>query len=761
MNHTNHQGNPQDSFHADIFGSPSIWHRFKNLLSYRWFIGRAPGSVGPGSVIFFPYRACVLGCGLAGIVSILAAKKTTEANDEALADRLSLITSTRAADAVLSDEMVQGGYLGDEKIMAALWEDVQDLKREASFCALFGAPQRRQKIQTMNRNLAAFIDKAAAELADAVGYLSTAAAATATRRIERLKDVAWGLQAEILDNIDKVAGLMPPTDAPPSATAISLFRKINAVLNSIDRLEVRGRDSAGISLIFVLTDGDYRRFNKALQESGLEDELNRRCVQEPLVNRSINLSSANRSSEAKQVSVALTYKVAIEIGSLGDNISFLRKQIAEDAILQHLAPFSAVYQTVLAHTRWASVGAITEANCHPVDNHLTDGRTGSGGIIHSCLNGDIDNYLALKAALADGGSGIHPQITSDTKIIPLQIEHYLLKGHPLETAFRLAVNDFEGSHAIAMHTDLAPGRLFLAQRGSGQAIFVGLAPDHYMPASEVYGFTEETDRYLKLDGESVIDGRAGQTQGQIFILDQQSAGGLDGIKAMYYDGSAVRLSPEDIKTTALTSRDIDRQGFPHYFLKEISESPASVESTLQNRWKIKTMDGTERMAVELDDFVIPPRLRQALADGVIKRIFFIGQGTAGVAALACANILSYYLNSRSVSINALKASEFSGFILNEGDQNDAFSDALVIAISQSGTTTDTNRTVEMVKERGAHTLAIVNRRDSDITFKVDGVMYTSSGRDIEMSVASTKAFYSQIIAGALLGLFFARIAETP
>ena len=84
-------------------------------------------------------------------------------------------------------------------------------------------------------------------------------------------------------------------------------------------------------------------------------------------------------------------------------------------------------------------------------------------------------------------------------------------------------------------------------------------------------------------------------------------------------------------------------------------------------------------------------------------------------------------------------------------------DALVVAISQSGTTTDTNRTVDMVKARGAHTLAIVNRRDSDITFKVDGVLYTSSGRDIEMSVASTKAFYSQIVAGALLGLKVAGI----
>jgi glucosamine--fructose-6-phosphate aminotransferase (isomerizing) len=130
-----------------------------------------------------------------------------------------------------------------------------------------------------------------------------------------------------------------------------------------------------------------------------------------------------------------------------------------------------------------------------------------------------------------------------------------------------------------------------------------------------------------------------------------------------------------------------------------------------------------------------------------------------VAALACANILNYYMDNPSFQIGALKASELSGFQLNEHDTTDSMQDALVIAISQSGTTTDTNRTVDMVKERGAHTLAIVNRRDSDITFKVNGVIYTSSGRDIEMSVASTKAFYSQIVAGAILGLYIAALKK--
>jgi glucosamine--fructose-6-phosphate aminotransferase (isomerizing) len=121
-----------------------------------------------------------------------------------------------------------------------------------------------------------------------------------------------------------------------------------------------------------------------------------------------------------------------------------------------------------------------------------------------------------------------------------------------------------------MHTDLAPGKLFLAQMGSGQAIFVGIGAEHYMPTSEVYGFIEETHDYLKLDGESVVEGRNGKTQGQIFVLDQRSGGGLGGLRAMYYDGTPLALTAKSLKRTALTSRDIDRQDYPHYFLKEIS-----------------------------------------------------------------------------------------------------------------------------------------------------------------------------------------------
>ena len=117
--------------------------------------------------------------------------------------------------------------------------------------------------------------------------------------------------------------------------------------------------------------------------------------------------------------------------------------------------------------------------------------------------------------------------------------------------------------------------------------------------------------------------------------------------------------------------------------------------------------------------------------------------------------LSELLGGR-LAVEAITATELSGF----GLQLD-MSDTLAIAVSQSGTTTDTNRTVDLLKARGATVLAIVNRRSSDLTDKADGVMYTSDGRDVEMSVASTKAFYAQIAAGTLLACAISEAAGAP
>ncbi len=734
--------------------------RIGELFAGRIYFGRSLAGVPAGAIVFFPYRPSLLACGLTGIVTFKRKTKQSPPVDLAeMARTVETVVRHRLAACLAEPGIPADRYLGGNALTGLL-ALARGLRIRENFCALYADAERQASIKAIVQRLNAISAEDSRLLVAEMGHLDARSGEVMAQRLEELKDIAWCLSIEVMQNIAQINDLIGSGGCRKGLPAeqLTVYKNINTVLNSIDRLEVRGRDSAGVSLMFILEEPDYRGFKDALARNGLLAELHERGARDLLVNGGINIHELKGTPDHPQVAVTLTYKVAAEIGRLGDNIRFIRQQIKKDRIFHLLVAFPHVNHTISSHTRWASVGAITEANCHPVDNHVLAGGSADGGIIHVCLNGDIDNYLALRAEHLNGGKQLHKEITTDTKIIPLQVEKYLQQGFALEEAFRRAVNDFEGSHAISMHTDLAPGKFFLAQKGSGQTVFIGLSEDLYMPSSEVYGFVEETAAYLKMDGAKVVTGKNGDTQGQIFILDQESAGAAADIRAMYYDGTPIPLKESDIKHTDITSRDIDRQDFPHYFLKEISESPASVERTLQNRWKIRETNGKKRSVVALDA-VIPEKLRRALTDDPavpgIRRIYCVGQGTAGVAALACADILNAYLNDPTLQIRALKSSELSGFTLNEGDAAGSLTDALVIAISQSGTTTDTNRAVVMVRERGAHTLAIVNRRDSDITFKVDGVMYTSSGRDIEMSVASTKAFYSQIVAGALLGLYIA------
>ena len=150
------------------------------------------------------------------------------------------------------------------------------------------------------------------------------------------------------------------------------------------------------------------------------------------------------------------------------------------------------------------------------------------------MNGDIDNYQALRQALETGSELIAPQVTTDTKIIPLQIEKYLKEGQNLTESFRLAVNDFEGSHAIAMTCNLEPGKMFLALKGSGQSIYVGINADQYMFSSELYGLVEVMPHFIKMNGER-------QRSDKYLSLDQNRGGGMKGITACFYDGTTISL----------------------------------------------------------------------------------------------------------------------------------------------------------------------------------------------------------------------------
>jgi glutamine---fructose-6-phosphate transaminase (isomerizing) len=538
--------------------------------------------------------------------------------------------------------------------------------------------------------------------------------------LTRLKDGVWAVRSDRLRTARAVEALAGP-HAPP--TTVDACTAIQLALSAIDRLEVRGRDSAGLHLL--------------IEGHGLD------LAREQLGDRLADRLFTSTSVRTPDGLLSIVYKAAAEIGELGDNTASLRQAIGSDDLLRRALASPSATVTVLGHTRWASVGIISEANAHPL-NSDEEGR--DGPYVTAALNGDVDNYAELR-----DGSGLHipPEVTTDAKVIPTLVSRAIADGAAPDEAFRSTVASFQGSVAIGASVSATPGRLYLALRGSGQALYVGVAEDAFIVASEPYGLVEEASRYLRMDGETPM-GRSGES-GQVVVLDRDGAGELEGIRRLAYDGTELPVREDDLTTAQITTRDIDRGDNPHFFLKEITEAPRSMRKTL--RGKLVERDG--RTAVELGDEALPPMVRDRLAAGSVHRVIAIGQGTAAVAGQAVANAVKEALRGAPIRVEWTQATELSGFGLD-----DEMDDTLVIAISQSGTSTDTNRTVDLVRARGAAVISIVNRRGSDLCDKSDGVLFTSDGRDVEMSVASTKAFYAQIAAGFLLAAAIGSITGT-
>jgi len=596
----------------------------------------------------------------------------------------------------------------------------RELHGAAGLACLLADPDGRARLDGLAAELERRVERLEAAIDAEAATMPADALETVNAALVGAKDGLWAIRRDRIASAEAVAAL---AGQHPGRAAMEAYGSIQIALAALDRLEVRGRDSAGLD---VLVSGHGLDL-EAPDVAGLLADR----VRDPLYT-----SGAVRAPGGR---LGFVYKAASEVGELGDNTRRLRAAIAGDELLRRALERPEARALVLAHTRWASVGLINQANAHPL-NQEEDGDPTERPYAVGVLNGDVDNYLEL---VASHGLRIPGEITTDAKVIPVLLARRLESGLDPAEAFRRTVSELDGSVAIAAHTVAAPGQLLLALRGSGQSLNVGLTEDAFLVASEPYGLVAETDAYIRMDGEATAveaDGTAG-VKGQIVVLDQDRAGTLEGIRRIDYQGNELPPGPDDLRRAEVTTRDIDRGAAPHYLLKEISEAPSSFHKTLRGR--IRERDG--RRVTNLGPEALPPDLRERLGRGEIRRVFVIGQGTAAIAGRGVAAAMADALAGAELRITAMPATELSGFGLD-----DDMRDALVVAISQSGTTTDTNRTVDLLRARGAAVLAIVNRRSSDLTHKADGVLYTSDGRDVEMSVASTKAFYAQVAAGTLL-----------
>ena len=294
-----------------------------------------------------------------------------------------------------------------------------------------------------------------------------------------LRDPLWAIRRDRLRTAAAVVDLAGRNAGP---SALAGYLAIQQALSAIDRMEVRGRDSAGLHVFVWDHDLDVDDPAVAAAVAGRAGD--------PL----FQTGAARFAGRC----LSVVYKAAAEIGELGDNTRAMRAAVVDDHLLRLALRSERAQVAVLGHTRWASVGIISEPNAHPVNSDEMEQPGGADPpFVVGVLNGDVDNHADLRIEHALRVAG---PITTDAKVIPTIVARRA-PAVGLFEAFRRTVASFEGSVAIGLAAADEPGRIFLALNGSGQGVYIGLAEDRYLVASEPYGVVEETSRYVRLDGE--------------------------------------------------------------------------------------------------------------------------------------------------------------------------------------------------------------------------------------------------------------------
>jgi glucosamine--fructose-6-phosphate aminotransferase (isomerizing) len=355
----------------------------------------------------------------------------------------------------------------------------------------------------------------------------------------------------------------------------------------------------------------------------------------------------------------------------------------------------------LGHTRWATHGAVTEFNAHPLTG-CEDGR------LAIVLNGIVENYRELKESLVAEGHTFSSQ--TDAEVVTHLVErHY---DGDLVDAVRKAYAELEGHFSFVVihhdHPDLLVGARYQTP------LVVGVGDGEMFLASSIAAFLAET-RLVQL-----ID------DGDVVAITPEGA-------EFHRDGEIVA---PDVIEVDWDDESAEKGGYETFMLKEIYEQAESVRETIGDRARHSRLllEGIGLTDLEIQN---------------LRRIVIVACGTAYHAGVVGRYIIEEWAR---LPVEPDIASEwiYRNPVLSK--------DTLVIGISQSGETRDTVNAVKLAKEKGARTLAITNLMGTQITREADAVLYTRCG--LEVGVAASKTFTAQVALLSLLALRLAQVRKT-
>lgn len=355
----------------------------------------------------------------------------------------------------------------------------------------------------------------------------------------------------------------------------------------------------------------------------------------------------------------------------------------------------------IGHTRWATHGEPSEVNAHP---HVSD-----NGNVVAVHNGIIENYQELKEKLLRRGYSFYS--STDTEVAVKLVDYYYQKygGSPVE-AVRHAMVRIRGSYALAMMFRDYPEEIFVARKDS--PMILGVENGEFYIASDVPAILKYTRNVYYIGNLELACVKPGE------------------ITFYNLDGEEIEKEPKIIEWDAEAA---EKAGFEHFMMKEIHEQPKAVADTLNSVIREDKLDLTE---IGLDD----ERIRS------ISQVYIVACGSAYHVGMAAQYVIE---DLAGLPVRVELASEFRYRkpLLDPA--------GLAVIISQSGETADSLAALRECKEKGIRTLAIVNVVGSSIAREADHVFYTLAGPEI--SVATTKAYSTQLIASYVLALQMALV----